>query len=181
MLDALGCIGTAVALFSVVKRQHEGFALCFVTTRMFEAAVIVIGVASIMAVVTLRQTAAEADAASLVAVGARAPSLMHFPAGAGPDAGLQRRVAGLPDVPVWTRSASHSGDGAHRSSAAHLVHARNGARRQREGVRGWEVVGTAPIFFWELSLRLWMTFKGFNPSAPILAAPSAEWGSPATS
>jgi hypothetical protein len=101
---------------------------------------------------------------------------MHFPAGAGPDAGLQRRVAGLPDVPVWTRSASHSGDGAHRSSAAHLVHARNEARRQREGVRGWEVVGTAPIFFWELSLRLWMTFKGFNPSAPILAAPSAEWG-----
>lgn len=45
----------------------------------------------------------------------------------------------------------------------------------------WEVVGTAPIFFWELSLRLWMMFKGFNPSAPILAAPSAEWGSPATS
>jgi Domain of unknown function (DUF4386) len=63
-LDALGCIGTAVALFSVVKRQHEGFALDFVTTRMFEAAVIVIGVVSIMAVVTLRQTAAEADAAS---------------------------------------------------------------------------------------------------------------------
>ena len=27
MLDALACIGTAVALFSVVKRQHEGFAL----------------------------------------------------------------------------------------------------------------------------------------------------------
>ena len=48
MLDALGCIGTAVALFSVVKRQHEGFALGFVTTRMFEAAVIVIGVVSIM-------------------------------------------------------------------------------------------------------------------------------------
>lgn len=34
----------------------------------------------------------------------------------------------------------------------------------------WEVVGTAPIFFWERSLRLWMTFKGFNPSAAILAA-----------
>jgi hypothetical protein len=69
-----------VALFSVVKRQHEGFALGFVTTRMF----IVIGVVSIIAVVTLRQTAAEADAASLVAVGlARAPSLMHFLLGPG--------------------------------------------------------------------------------------------------
>ena len=42
VLDAFACIGTAVALFSVVKRQHEGFALGFVTTRMFEAAVIVI-------------------------------------------------------------------------------------------------------------------------------------------
>jgi hypothetical protein len=84
VLDALGCIGSAVALFSVVKRQHEGFALGFVTTRMFEAAVIVIGVVSIIAVVTLRQTAAEADAASLVAVGlARAPSLMHFLLGPG--------------------------------------------------------------------------------------------------
>jgi Domain of unknown function (DUF4386) len=57
VLDALACTGTAVALFSVVKRQHVGFALGFVTTRMFEAAVIVIGVVSIMAVVTLRQTA----------------------------------------------------------------------------------------------------------------------------
>jgi hypothetical protein len=77
-LDALGCIGTAVALFSVVKRQLEGFALGFVTTRMFEAVVIVIRVVSIMAVVTLRQTAAEADAASLVAVGAGAVPDVSF-------------------------------------------------------------------------------------------------------
>ena len=27
LVNALACIGTAVALFSVVKRQHEGFAL----------------------------------------------------------------------------------------------------------------------------------------------------------
>ena len=73
MLDALACIGTAVALFSVVKRQHEGFARGFVTTRMFEAAVIVIGVVSIMGG---RDIAAD-QAASLVAVGrARAPSVM---------------------------------------------------------------------------------------------------------
>ena len=42
VIDAIACIGTAVALFSVAKRQHVGFALGFVTTRMFEAAVIVI-------------------------------------------------------------------------------------------------------------------------------------------
>ena len=40
LVNALAAIGTAVALFSVLKRQHEGLALGFVTSRMFEAAVI---------------------------------------------------------------------------------------------------------------------------------------------
>ena len=70
LVNALACIGTAVALFSVVKRQHEGFALGFVTTRIFEAAVIVTGVVCILAVVALRQGGAGgADAAPLVVVG----------------------------------------------------------------------------------------------------------------
>ena len=70
LVNALACIGTAVALFPVVKRQSEALALGFVTTRMFEAAVIVIGVVSLLAVVTLRQpgaTGTEAD--SLVIAG----------------------------------------------------------------------------------------------------------------
>ena len=29
-------------------------------------------------------------------------------------------------------------------------------------------IGTLPIFLWELSLGLWMTFKGFNASVPVL-------------
>jgi hypothetical protein len=31
-----------------------------------------------------------------------------------------------------------------------------------------------PIFFWELAVGLWMTFKGFNRNAPILASGSAD-------
>ena len=70
LVNAMACIGTAVALFSVVKRQHEGFALGFVTTRIFEAAVITVGVLSLIAVVTLRQAgAAGAEATTLVIVG----------------------------------------------------------------------------------------------------------------
>ena len=42
LVTAFTGIGTAVALFSVVKRQHEGFALGFVTTRVMEAAIIVL-------------------------------------------------------------------------------------------------------------------------------------------
>jgi hypothetical protein len=71
LVNALACIGTAVALFSVVRLEHEGLALGFVTTRMFEAAVIVIGVVSLLAVVTLRNPVATgAEATSLVTAGA---------------------------------------------------------------------------------------------------------------
>ena len=70
LVNALACIGTAVALFSVVKREHEGLALGFVTSRMFEAAVITTGVVCILAVVTLRgDGAANGETASLVPVG----------------------------------------------------------------------------------------------------------------
>jgi len=36
----------------------------------------------------------------------------------------------------------------------------------------WTGIATLPIFFWELSLGLWMTIKGFNASAPILSRAS---------
>src|SRR5688500_13951747 len=69
LVNAFAGIGTAVALYSVVKREHEGFALGFVTTRLIEAAAILIGAVSLLAVVTLRQAATGADAGSLIAVG----------------------------------------------------------------------------------------------------------------
>ena len=46
MIVALAGIGSALALFSVLKRQHEGFALGLVATRIFEGTVIAIGVMS---------------------------------------------------------------------------------------------------------------------------------------
>ena len=51
-------LGTAVVLFPVVKRQNEAVALGFVGSRVLEAAIIMIGVVSLLAVVTLRQEAA---------------------------------------------------------------------------------------------------------------------------
>jgi hypothetical protein len=35
-------------------------------------------------------------------------------------------------------------------------------------------VTAIPIALWELSLGLWLTFKGFNRSAPIMVAAAAE-------
>ena len=60
MIVALAGIGTAVALYPVVKRQNEGVALGFVGTRTLEAATIFASVTTLMAVVALRQAGAGA-------------------------------------------------------------------------------------------------------------------------
>jgi hypothetical protein len=65
-------VGTAVALFPVLKRQNEGLALGYVTARLVECTFIAIGIVSLLAVVTMRQDvggAAGGDASSLVTVG----------------------------------------------------------------------------------------------------------------
>src|SRR5205823_5838925 len=64
IIVALAGIGTAVALYPVVKRQNEGVALGFVGSRTLEAATIFAGVVFLLSIVTLRQ--AGAGAAGLV-------------------------------------------------------------------------------------------------------------------
>ncbi|MFV2073790.1 MAG: DUF4386 domain-containing protein [Thermoanaerobaculales bacterium] len=170
LVNALAGIGTAVALFSVVKRQHEGLALGFVTTRVFEAAIIVIGVVSLLAVVTLRQGGAAGADAALVVVGQALVAVRDWTFLFGPGlmpafnalllgslmyrSGLVPRVIpvmGLIGAPLLL------------SSTIGMMFGVNNP------VSLWAVIATAPIFLWELSLGLWMAFKGFNRSAPLIA------------
>jgi hypothetical protein len=55
---ALAGIGTAVALYRMLKRQNEGVALGLVGSRVLEAAGILAGVACLWSIVSLRQAAA---------------------------------------------------------------------------------------------------------------------------
>jgi hypothetical protein len=55
MVVALAGLGSAVALYPVVKRQNQGMALGLVGTRTIEGAMIVAGVACLLTVVTLRR------------------------------------------------------------------------------------------------------------------------------
>jgi hypothetical protein len=64
VIVALAGVGTAVALYPVVKRQNEGVALGFVGSRTLEGAAIVAGVVSLLSLVTLRQAGAGANAAA---------------------------------------------------------------------------------------------------------------------
>jgi Domain of unknown function (DUF4386) len=58
VIVALAGVGTAVALFPVLKRQNEGMALGFVGSRVLEGAGILAGVACLLSIVSLRQAGA---------------------------------------------------------------------------------------------------------------------------
>lgn len=172
LITALAGIGSAVALFSVVKRQHEGFALGFVTSRIIEAALIVIGVVSLLAVVTLRQDVAGtpgADAASLVTVGQSLVAIRDWTFLLGPTfmaginalllgtlmyrSGLVPRVIpvmGLIGAPLLLTSTIATMFGINDLGSV------------------WSAIAVAPIFVWELSLGVYLVVKGFKPS-PITA------------
>lgn len=61
IIVALACIGTAVVLFPLLKKQNESLAVGLIASRVLEATTIFIGVAVILTVVTLRQTGAGVD------------------------------------------------------------------------------------------------------------------------
>ena len=175
MIVALAGIGTAVALFSVLKRQHEGFAIGLITTRIFEGAVIVTGVSSILSIVTLQHAgAAGAEAAALVATGRAQVASFNWSFLLG-----QSLMPSLNAVLLGTLL--------YRSRlvprvlpivgliGAPLLLAGTVATLFGFAEQYGTVSATAiPIALWELSLGLWLTFKGFNRSAPIMVAAAAE-------
>jgi hypothetical protein len=183
LVNALACIGTAVVLFPVVKRQNEAFALGFVTTRIFEAFVIVIGVVSLLAVVTLRQAGAVgADAATLVTTGRALVAIRDWTFLLGPSLipGLNALLLGYllyrsRLVPRWMPALGLIGGPLLIASVTGTMFGIN------TPTSIWAGIAVAPIFVWELSLGLYLTFKGFKPSAPVLAATVAEPGSPSGS
>src|ERR1700736_588517 len=69
LLLIISNIGCAVVLFPLLKRQNEGLALGYVAARLVECTFILVGILSVLAVVTLRQGAGGADAGSLLTAG----------------------------------------------------------------------------------------------------------------
>ena len=172
MIVALACIGTAVALFPVVKRQNEGVALGFVGSRVLEAATIFIGVACLLSVVTLRQARVGAGglvtAQALVALYDRMFLIGQgfIPAVNGLLLGSLLYQSRL--VPRVLPLLAFIG-------AALLVTSDIGTLfglwGQRSSVAGLLVL---PIALWEFSLGIWLIVKGFNPS-PILSPDNASF------
>ncbi len=172
LITALACIGTAVALFPVLRRHHEAAALGFVTARVLEAAFIVTGIVSMLAVTTLRQPGATgAEATSLVAASEALVAVHDWTFLLGPGvlpginalllgyvlyrSGLVPRIIpriGLIGAPFFLTAASATVLGLNEpaSIATALV--------------------TLPIFAWEAALGVRLTLSGFSRPTATAAA-----------
>jgi hypothetical protein len=182
VIVALAGIGTAVTLYPVMKRQSEGLALGFVTSRVVEGIMIFTGVVSLLSLVTVHQdlgAAAGANAASLVATGAS-------------------HVA----VYKWTFLLSQSlmpginalllGSLMYRSRLVPRIIPVTGLiggpllviavfamlLGQHSSLTGLATLPVIPVAAWEFSLGVWLIVKGFRPS-PLTAEIDAASAPPA--
>lgn len=67
-------IGTAVVLYPIVKRQHEGLALGYVTARIMESAFIMVGLLSVVSLLSINDALAGASGAEAAALTAQGSS-----------------------------------------------------------------------------------------------------------
>ena len=182
LVNALTAIGSAVAVYAVIKRHHEGLALGFVSTRAFEAATIVVGIVSLLAVVSLRQAgpATGTDASSLIAVGQGLVGVRDWTFIIGPSLMPGFNALLFATVLYRTRLVPRLIPAMGLVGAPLLIASTTGIILGiNELGSTFSVLATVPIFFWELSVGLWMTFKGFNRNAPILASDTGTATAPA--
>ena len=166
---AITNIGTAVVLWPIVKRQSETLALSYVASRVVESVIIVVGLISLLSVVTLREdlAGAGADAGSLTVAGKSLVAIHDWTFLLGPGfcvgvnglllgylfyrSGLVPRpmaMLGLIGGPMIFASAIAVLFGAYEQDGAHFVF-------------------SIPEIAFEASITVYLIWKGFKPS-PIL-------------
>lgn len=181
---ALAGIVTAVVLYPVAKRHSERAALGFVTSRVLEAAMIFVGILSVLSLVTLHDAGASAaESGSVLATGRGLVAIHDWTFLLGPGlmpvisalcigtvmyrTGLVPKIIptiGLIGAPLLLASGTASLFGAW------------------DQVSGTAIVMALPIATWELSFGIYMTVKGFKPNpvidlstdavAPVAVAPA---------
>lgn len=163
IIVALACIGTAVALYPVVKRQNEGVALGFIGSRVLEAGTIFADVVCLLAIVTLRRAGVGADA--LVTGKALVALYGLFRLGQNLMPAVNDLLLGylLYQSRLVPRFLPLLGFiGAPLLIANTIVF--------MFGVTSGPIfvltgIGVLPIAVFEFSLGVWLTVKGFNPPA----------------
>ena len=165
IIVALAGIGTAVALYPVLKHQNEGLALGLVGSRVLEASTMFAGVAFLLTIVSLRQAGAGAD---MVHTGRALVTLYDriFLVGQSLMPAVNDLLLGLllyqsRLVPLLSLIGTVGAPLLVASFLAVLF----GLIGQRDPAAA---LAALPVALFEFSLGVWLVVKGFSPS-PILS------------
>jgi hypothetical protein len=177
-------IGCAVALFPLLKRVNEGLALSYVAARIVECTFILVGILSVLAIVTMRQTATAVDSGSLATIGKTLLAIKNWTFLLGPGF-----ADGIGTGLILGYLMYRSGLVSQRMALFGVV---GGPLLAISGIAVLmgvipqgspaQNILSLPEIVWELFLGLWLTFKGFKAVAntSIRPHPGNVDGLPAT-
>lgn len=171
-------IGTATALYTVVKHRYPNLGLSFIAARIMESVFIGVGILAVLTVVTVRQDYAAADeqsAAGLVAVGDAFLVMQEWTFNLGP-----AFVVGVGNGCVLGWMMFRSGLVPRRLAVLGLIGGPLIVASGSAAVLGLIEPGGAaqqltatPEFFWELGLGIYLIAKGFKTSSGDRGADAA--------
>jgi hypothetical protein len=174
VLLAIAVVGSSVTLYPVIKAHGGGFALGYVAGRLIEAAIILVGVMSLLTILTLRHGSG-ADAAAAVTVGRSLVALHDWTFLFGPKLALGVNTVLLASLMFRSRMVPRpiavlglvGGSLVFFSGTVVLF----GAYADLSTLG---VAAAMPVLAWELSVALWMIVKGFRAVTPApLSTPVA--------
>jgi hypothetical protein len=169
-------IGTAVVIVPIMRRFNEELAIGYVAARIFECTFILVGVVSVLGIITLRNQVAGASEGT-VAYTLAAIKDWTFLLGPGWVVGwgnglilgyLMYRTGLVPRRAAWL---GFIGGSLLIISGTAIMFGGNHPSGTLHGLQG---IATIPEAAWELFLGVYCTLKGFRPSAPILQANARE-------
>ena len=178
IITVIANIATAVVLFPILKRRSESIALGYVASRVLESTVIVVGLISVLSVVTLRQDiggAGAADSHSLVIAGRSLVAFHDWTFLLGPQFCAGPGTGVLLGYLMYT-----SGLVPPRMALLGLIGGPLAFIGGTLVLFGVFDPGSAPLFAftaleiaWEASLGIYLIVRGFKPS-PILTEDAGE-------
>jgi hypothetical protein len=172
LLLIIANIGTAVVIVPIMRRLNEELAIGYVAARLVESTFILVGIVSVLGIITLRNQVAGASEGT-VAYTLAAIKDWTFLLGPGWVVGwgnglilgyLMYRSGLVPRGAAWLGLVG--GPLIILSGTAIML----GGNHPSNTLHSLQAIMTAPEFVWELFLGLYCTFKGFRPSSPILQA-----------
>lgn len=166
ILLAVACVGTAIALLPITRRRNEPLAVGFVVSRTLEAGLILVGVLCILTLASLHDTSPHRSGMDAAL---RALHGWTFLLGPAVMAAINALLLGTVMlrgrfVPRVIPIVGLAGAPILLASSVGVLF---GAWTQTSPIAA---AAAAPVALWELSLGLWLTFKGV--AAPAI---DREW------